>query len=130
LLCDDGKLLKPETRKILFMPCLTPEAKKGQEAHFTSALGTFLNGPLETPGVDGVEYEYAPGGNVLTNEEGIKGQAEQGLITWGGLPNSFWFIDEKKGIAGVYAAHVYPPGDRPTQQLFKLWHRGVFDMVS
>ena len=130
LLTNDGTLLKPETRDLLLKPSLGSEAKAMLREQYSGPFGPFLTYGFPNPGEDGIEYEYALGGSVIVNEEGMKGRADKGMISWGGFPNSYWFIDDKRGVAGVYAAHVYPPGDKPTQNLFKLWHMGVYELAG
>jgi hypothetical protein len=40
------------------------------------------------------------------------------------------WIDRKRGVAGIYAAQLFPPADPPTQKLFAQFQRDVYAMVA
>lgn len=78
LLQDDGRLLKPETTKMMFEPQLNEREREGMRNVFRSKeqSGMFV-GDFE--GVEGLDWGI---GGVL--------MGEGGTLCWSGMPNLFW----------------------------------------
>nr|KAK5441159.1 hypothetical protein LTR18_007003 [Exophiala xenobiotica] len=110
LLVDDGKLLKSQTVAEFFKPQLD------DGRHITEYL---VKGPYSAALLSGLppdsQFNHALGGALVTNV--VEGQHERGTMFWGGLPNSFWFIDRVRGVCGIYVSYFFPPGDSVTQAL-------------
>jgi hypothetical protein len=51
-------------------------------------------------------------------------------MIWGGLPNLTWFVDQTKGLAGVYAGQVVPANDAKCVELSNLFQEGVYKMYN
>jgi CubicO group peptidase (beta-lactamase class C family) len=86
ILSNDGKLLKPETRDLLFQRGLSPEAEKGLEK-YCEEFKAFVPGvpvPIE------VKKSHSVGG-MLTLED-CEGDLwrREGNLSWSGLPNIIW----------------------------------------
>jgi CubicO group peptidase (beta-lactamase class C family) len=147
------ELLRPEGN-------LSAEATAALEQVTNGPFGAFLTpgycvgGEKQGKGGEAVRYSYGLGGCTVVNEGGIEGLADKGLMFWSGFPNCHWvsfksggssfgllwegranlgfaqFIDQGRGIAGVYAAHLLMPGDVPTSALFRQWHEAIYAMVG
>ncbi|KIX04063.1 uncharacterized protein Z518_07616 [Rhinocladiella mackenziei CBS 650.93] len=123
LLVDDGKLLKSESIDELFRPQL-PDTNYIQAVMDVPEAAQFLAPSFGT----GVKWNYALGGAVAV--DGVEERADKGMMYWAGLPNSYWWIDRRRGICGVYATQFFPPGDHPTQKLFTQFQKDVYAMAG
>ncbi|OAP58562.1 hypothetical protein AYL99_07652 [Fonsecaea erecta] len=45
------------------------------------------------------------------NLEDVPGRRRSGTVNWGGLPNLFWWVDRKAGVAGTLFTQLVPSGD-------------------
>jgi methyl acetate hydrolase len=53
-----------------------------------------------------------------------------GSLAWAGLANSYFWIDPKKQVAGVYATQVLPFYDQKAVQAFEAFETAVYDAVG
>lgn len=88
LLVDDGKLLRPETARLLFEPLLErePEAKR-QLVEQVERAGWMVGWmpPL------GDEYDWSPGGLLVNGDS--HPYRKRGFLQWGGAFNLCWVSD-------------------------------------
>lgn len=118
LLRNDGKLLKPETVKLMFTPQLLDNKD-------LVAMATHpLTGPMFRAGVNSAAWDFGLGG--ILNREDVDGVCKNGTISWGGLPNLFWWIDPTAGNCGMYASQVIPPGDTESIALALAYRKSLF----
>ena len=82
LLKNDGKLLKPETVRLMFTPQLS------DDKHLVAIATEPTAGPMFRAGVDSAAWNFGLGG--ILNMADVEGVCKKGTITWGGLPNLFW----------------------------------------
>ena len=85
LILNDGKLLKPATRDILFQPSLNPTSEKGLNDKGVQIAEWKPHGLLGA----NIKKSYALGG-VLALEDVKESGRRAGSISWSGLPNHFW----------------------------------------
>ncbi len=50
-----------------------------------------------------------------------------GSLAWAGLANTFYWIDQKKGVGGVYATQVLPFADVKSLPLYYAFEKTVYD---
>ena len=130
LLRNGGKLLKPETVEGYGFERQLVDGKVGKAAH-ESLLKTFatiegarvFTGGLPLPDAGhtdgkGGEIEYQHGLLGLLNRS--RGE-ERWTLSWGGLPNLFWWVDPGEGLCGMYASQIVPPGDAVSLDLAVEW---------
>ncbi|KAI0485502.1 Simvastatin synthase [Xylaria cf. heliscus] len=126
ILADDGKLLKPATRALLFQRALTPEAEKNFDA-YCEQFKAFVPGspvPIE------VKHSHSLGGMLTLEDcEGDRWRRE-GNLSWSGLPNIIWQIDDKAGICSVWAFHLKPWGDPICVELGTKFEKAAFLMLK
>jgi CubicO group peptidase (beta-lactamase class C family) len=133
LLRDDGALLSAAARAELFRPCLSPEAEEAFNAAMASPFRPFLGpgypeaGAAEGARGEKVRYSWSVGGAVIVNEGGVEGVAGKGMAYWSGLPNCSWFVDEERGVAGVWVANLLPPGDPLAGELYRAWREALWE---
>ncbi|KIX92079.1 uncharacterized protein Z520_12233 [Fonsecaea multimorphosa CBS 102226] len=122
LLKNDGTLLKPETVNMMFTPQLSDEA---------SLVATVTEpgaGPMFRGGVDSPAWNFGLGG--ILNMKDVDGICKKGTMSWGGLPNLFWWIDPTAGNCGMYASQIIPPGDLESMNLSVAFRREIFARCS
>jgi CubicO group peptidase (beta-lactamase class C family) len=90
LLKNDGKLLRPETVKLMFSPQLS------DDSHLIATVNEPFAGPMFRGGVDSAAWNFGLGG--ILNMEDVDGVCKKGTLTWGGLPNLFWVCQDSSLI--------------------------------
>ncbi|KZP11427.1 beta-lactamase [Athelia psychrophila] len=119
LLRDDGKLLTSQSVTEMFAPQLSPACKE-MWMRKVKARNYVLTGGLKI----GADLTWGLGG--LCTLEDVEGRRKKGSLSWGGLPNLFWWIDRESGVAGMYASQVLPQGDPLSCELFAEFEKYVY----
>ena len=121
LLANDGKLLKPETRNLLFSHHLSPEATTGFHSALQSPMGFFFRN-----GVDEATTVGFGLGGLLTLED-TKGFYGEGTLSWGGGMTLAWFVDPKNDLCGIGAVQAKLPLDmKGIGELKQAFRVGVY----
>ena len=66
----------------------------------------------------------------MINMRAIPGGRSAGSLTWGGLLNTYYWIDPAKRIAAVFMAQVLPFADRRTLRIYRQFERGIYAAVK
>jgi CubicO group peptidase (beta-lactamase class C family) len=53
-----------------------------------------------------------------------------GSLTWGGLFNTYYWIDSRKRIAAVFMTQVLPFADERTLRIYRRFERGIYGTVK
>jgi CubicO group peptidase (beta-lactamase class C family) len=53
-----------------------------------------------------------------------------GSLTWGGLLNTYYWIDPTARIAAVFTTLVLPFADRPALRIYRQFERGLYRAVK
>jgi CubicO group peptidase (beta-lactamase class C family) len=96
----------------------------------TNAMGTSKVTPLKTVNpVLSNDAEFFPGIDkqwglsfMITNAEAPTGRSA-GSLAWAGLANTFYWIDQRKGIGGVYATQILPFADKKALELYYAFEK-------
>ncbi|OMI00044.1 1,4-butanediol diacrylate esterase [Bradyrhizobium brasilense] len=64
---------------------------------------------------------------MINNVEAPTGRSAGGLA-WAGLANTYYWIDQKKGVGGVYATQVLPFADVKALPLYYAFEKAVYDV--
>lgn len=125
LLANDGKVLKKETVDSMFLPTLTPEAKKAfNHKHHVEGFKNFAPGEYD----DNVELDWGLGAALtLADSPGWRGK---GTLMWSGLANHFWFVDRQNDLCGLFATQLLPSGDDKVKALITLWEKEMHKRVA
>ncbi len=67
--------------------------------------------------------------SFLINPEPLPTGRSAGSLAWAGLANSYYWIDPKKRVAGVYATQLLPFFDAESVALFEAFEKAVYDMA-
>ncbi|KAI9737287.1 MAG: hypothetical protein M1818_005820 [Claussenomyces sp. TS43310] len=125
LLKNDGTLLKPETVNIIF------ESQIPDDKYLIELATESPSALLYTNGISKSQckrWNYGLGG--ILNKEAVAGVANEGAMSWGGLPNLYWWIDPKGGHCGLYASQLVPPMDMDSIALALAFRKEVFKQLS
>jgi methyl acetate hydrolase len=118
---DGVEVLKPETVKLMAR----------------NAIGD-LNVPMvrsNNPAL-ALEVETFPGQvkkwglTFLINTEDVEGFRSAGSLTWGGVHNTYFWIDLKKRITAVALMQILPIGDPHVQETMIAFERTLYAAIS
>ena len=62
---------------------------------------------------------------MINNAEAPTGRSA-GSLAWAGLANTYYWIDQKKGVGGVYATQILPFADVKSLPLFYAFESAVY----
>ncbi len=62
---------------------------------------------------------------MINNEEAPTGRSA-GALSWAGLPNTYYWIDRRKGVGGVYMTQILPFADVKSLPLFHAFESAVY----
>ena len=100
-----------------------------------NAMGALVCNPMKTAAaaftndvdfVSGMEW----GLSFMINPEALPTGRSAGSLAWAGLANSYYWIDPKRGVAGVYAAQVLPFYDEKAVAAFEAFETAVYGAIS
>jgi methyl acetate hydrolase len=118
---DGAEVLKPETVKLMAR----------------NAIGD-LNVPVvrsNNPAL-ALEVETFPGQvkkwglTFLINTEDVEGFRSGGSLTWGGVHNTYFWIDLKKRITAVALMQILPIGDPHVQETMIGFERALYTAIA
>jgi CubicO group peptidase (beta-lactamase class C family) len=66
----------------------------------------------------------------LINTEDVEGFRSGGSLTWGGVHNTYFWIDLKKRITAVVLMQILPIGDPHVRQTMIGFERSLYAAVS
>ncbi|KAL1956551.1 hypothetical protein VTO42DRAFT_7022 [Malbranchea cinnamomea] len=119
ILKNDGKLLKPETVETMFQPHLEDRSHLRRVLSFPEIYAGFSSG---LPAAK--EFDWGLGGALAMEE--TPGQRSRGTLTWGGLPNLYWWIDRQRGTCGILAMQLLPFFDPDAISLYSELEKMVW----
>jgi methyl acetate hydrolase len=116
-----GQVLKPETVDLMSRNHL------GQlrVTKLKTAMPTRSNDVEIFPGI-----QKSWGLSFMINEERAPTGRSPGSLFWGGLANSYYWIDPAKKVGGVYLTQILPFGDHRALPLFLDFETAVYQSLS
>ncbi len=73
----------------------------------------------------GVEKQW--GLSFMINNSAAPTGRSAGSLAWAGLANTYYWIDQARGVGGVYATQILPFADTKSLQLFYAFEKAVYD---
>jgi methyl acetate hydrolase len=67
---------------------------------------------------------------VLITADQVPGKRSPGSLSWGGINNTFFWIDPARGIAGVIMMQYLPFADAKALAVYDAFERGAYQLVS
>jgi methyl acetate hydrolase len=100
-----------------------------------NAMGDLVCNPMKTaapPSTNDVDFVAGMkwGLSFLINPEPMPTGRSAGSLAWAGLANSYYWIDPKRQVAGVYAAQVLPFFDQKAVAAFEGFETAVYDAIA
>lgn len=100
-----------------------------------NAIGDLVCNPMKTaapPFTNDVDFLAGMkwGLSFLINPKPLATGRSAGSLAWAGLANSYFWIDPKKQVAGVYATQVLPFFDQKAVQAFEGFETAVYDSIA
>jgi CubicO group peptidase (beta-lactamase class C family) len=99
-----------------------------------NAMGDLAVNPLKTaipPASNDVDFIAGMkwGLSFLVNPAPLPTGRSAGSLAWAGLANSYYWIDPKRQVAGVYATQILPFFDQKAVQAFEAFETAVYDSL-
>jgi CubicO group peptidase (beta-lactamase class C family) len=115
--CGSGQVLKPETIDLM------------SRNHLGELRVTKLKTAMPARSNDVELFPGIPkswGLTFMINEERAPTGRSPGGLAWGGLANSYYWIDPAKKVGGVYLTQILPFGDHKALPLFLEFESAVY----
>src|SRR6266404_7455533 len=68
-------------------------------------------------------------GFLITTDQ-VPGKRSPGSLSWGGINNTFFWIDPTRGIAGVIMMQYLPFADAKALAVYDTFERGAYQLVT
>jgi len=78
--------------------------------------------------IDDNKDKWGLGFLITTNH--VPGKRSPGSLSWGGINNTFFWVDPAKGIAGVIMMQYLPFADAKALATYDTFERGAYQLVS
>ena len=117
---DGARVLKAETVALM-----------GQNhigAVSVPALKSALPRSADFTFIDDGKDKWGLGFLITTNQ--VPGKRSPGSLSWGGINNTFFWIDPARGIAGVIMMQYLPFADAKALAVYDIFERGAYQLVS
>jgi methyl acetate hydrolase len=66
----------------------------------------------------------------LITADSVPGKRSPGSLSWGGINNTFFWIDPARGIAGVIMMQYLPFADAKALAVYDAFERGAYQLVT
>jgi CubicO group peptidase (beta-lactamase class C family) len=117
---DGARVLKAETVALM-----------GQNhigAVSVPALKSALPRSADFTFIDDNKDKWGLGFLITTNQ--VPGKRSPGSLSWGGINNTFFWVDPVKGIAGVIMMQYLPFADAKALATYDTFERGAYQLVN
>jgi methyl acetate hydrolase len=68
-------------------------------------------------------------GFLITTDQ-VSSKRSPGSLSWGGINNTYFWIDPSRGIAGVILMQYLPFADAKALSVYDAFERGAYQLVS
>jgi CubicO group peptidase (beta-lactamase class C family) len=117
---DGARVLKAETVALM-----------GQNhigAVTVPALKSALPRSADFTFIDDGKDKWGLGFLITTNQ--VPGKRSPGSLSWGGINNTFFWVDPIKGVAGVIMMQYLPFADAKALAVYDTFERGAYQLIS
>ena len=66
----------------------------------------------------------------LITADSVPGKRSAGSLSWGGINNTYYWLDPARGITGVILMQFLPFADRKALALYDAFERGVYQLAD
>jgi hypothetical protein len=60
----------------------------------------------------------------------VPGKRSAGSLSWGGINNTYYWLDPTRGVTGVILMQFLPFADRKALALYDTFERGVYQLAD
>jgi CubicO group peptidase (beta-lactamase class C family) len=78
--------------------------------------------------IDDGKDKWGLGFLITTNQ--VQGKRSPGSLSWGGINNTFFWIDPARGIGGVIMMQYLPFADAKALAVYDIFERGAYQLVN
>jgi methyl acetate hydrolase len=78
--------------------------------------------------IDDNKDKWGLGFLITTNQ--VQGKRSPGSLSWGGINNTFFWVDPAKGIAGLIMMQYLPFADAKALAVYDTFERGTYQLVN
>ena len=117
---DGARVLKAETVALM-----------GQNhigAVSVPALKSALPRSADFTFIDDGKDKWGLGFLITTNQ--VPGKRSPGSLSWGGINNTYFWVDPNKGVAGVIMMQYLPFADAKALAVYDTFERGAYQLVT
>ncbi len=116
---DGVRVIKAETVKLM--------EQNQIGAVSVPALKTALPRSADFTFIDDGHDKWGYGFMITTNQ--VAGKRSPGSLSWGGINNTYFWIDPTRGIAGTIMMQYLPFADAKALALYDAFERGAYQLV-
>src|SRR5439155_22781416 len=73
-------------------------------------------------------YKWGLGFLITTTH--VAGKRSAGSLSWGGIDNTYFWIDAARGVAGVVMMQFLPFADTKALAIYDTFERGVYELAD
>ena len=66
----------------------------------------------------------------LITTDAVPGKRSAGSLSWGGINNTYFWVDRTRGVAGVILMQFLPFADRRALAVYDAFERGVYRLAD
>jgi CubicO group peptidase (beta-lactamase class C family) len=70
------------------------------------------------------------GFGFLITARQVAGKRSAGSLSWGGIDNTYFWIDQQRGIAGVILMQLLPFADAKALDVYDAFERGTYEIAG
>jgi methyl acetate hydrolase len=118
---DGVRILRPDTIALMGQN----QIDKIEVGVLRTTVPAFSNDVDFFPGIS-LKWGF---GHMINMQAGPDGRSA-GSLTWGGLFNTYYWIDPSRRIAAVFMTQVFPFADDRTLRIYRQFERGIYGAVN
>jgi len=122
LISDNPIMLKKETVDLMCTPQIMAESAMLKDPSVSQVIATMTGVSDISAGVT-----WSLGSAYMTEDVGVM---KKNTLVWGGMANLVWFANRERGVAGIFASQVLPPGDARCFDLALQFIDHIFSLAS
>jgi len=107
-----GEMIRPQTGELNMLPMITAQPAESCDVHMYPEM----------------EVKWSLG-FMMNMEQTAEGRSA-GSLAWAGLCNTYYWIDLKRGVCGVFFAQLLPFADPATLHAFAAYEAAVYRSLS
>jgi methyl acetate hydrolase len=66
----------------------------------------------------------------LITADHVDGKRSAGSLSWGGIDNTYFWVDRSRGVAGVILMQFLPFADPAALEVYNVFERGVYQLIQ